>query len=75
MSSFKRFETIIHKFKKNLHTRQEPIVDTFDEIVLCGCCDGRGYYTFKDGDKYGCEHCDSTGRLQLRVTVERIRHF
>ena len=73
MGSFKRFETIIHKFKNNLYTRPEPIVDTFEEITLCGCCNGRGYYQSKDGEKEGCEHCDSTGRLKLRVTVERVR--
>ncbi|APC44397.1 hypothetical protein [Pseudoalteromonas phage PH357] len=72
MNGFKRFETAVHKFTKNLYSRPKPVIDTFEEITLCGCCNGRGYFVDKYQGKSECNNCNSTGRIKLRVTVERV---
>lgn len=41
------------------------------EIFICNSCEGRGYYCRTKGVPQECHHCEGSGRVRIKFTIER----
>ena len=66
----KEFEQSVHSYLTREVSRGKSYMD---EYFICGKCEGFGelYYN-KTGDPTKCDLCDSTGKIRLQFTIEKI---